>query len=68
MAKNPSCTKNLSAGGQKTGQLLVRTLAHLRRAETLVIPGKEEGYVRSSEFTLTRTSIRPLPPGEYGLS
>jgi hypothetical protein len=35
---------------QKTGQVLVRTLHHPRRAETPVLSGEEVGYVRSSEF------------------
>jgi hypothetical protein len=35
---------------QKTGQVLVRTLRDPRRAESPVISGKKEGYVRSCEL------------------
>ena len=50
MAKISSCIKSFRRSGQKTGQLLVRTLRDPRDPESSVISGKKVGYVRSCEF------------------
>jgi hypothetical protein len=41
MAKFSRCNKNFRLGGQKTGQVLVRTFRTPGRAEGLVISGEE---------------------------
>jgi len=51
MAKISSCIKSFRRGGQKTGQVLVRTLRDPRDPESSVISGKKVGYVRSCELT-----------------